>query len=121
MLNFEKALYENPDQDLNKLWWDTVEKYQLLHRPENRDAADWAAKPHFTIAPVYYHNYMLGELYAAMVREATADLQPGSPEYRDLFLNRIFKIGNVYQWEKFVKYSMGKEFSPEAFAKELGK
>jgi peptidyl-dipeptidase A len=25
MFNFEKALYENPDQDLNKLWWDMVE------------------------------------------------------------------------------------------------
>ncbi|MDR1384869.1 MAG: M2 family metallopeptidase [Planctomycetaceae bacterium] len=121
MLNFEKALYENPEQDLNKLWWDTVEKYQLLHRPENRDAADWAAKPHFTIAPVYYHNYMLGELYSAMIREAAADFSPGSKEYRDLFLNRIFKIGNVYPWQEFVRYSMGKEFSPAAFARELKK
>ena len=33
MLHFEKALYENPDQDLNKLWWDDVERYQLLQRP----------------------------------------------------------------------------------------
>src|SRR5439155_13892549 len=22
MLRFEKGMYENPDQDLNKLWWD---------------------------------------------------------------------------------------------------
>ena len=22
-------MYENPDQDLNKLWWDLVEKYQM--------------------------------------------------------------------------------------------
>ena len=33
MLRFEKAMYENPDQDLNKLWWDLVEKYQVLKRP----------------------------------------------------------------------------------------
>ena len=29
MLHFEKALYANPEQDLNKLWWDIVERYQL--------------------------------------------------------------------------------------------
>ncbi|MFY7952116.1 MAG: M2 family metallopeptidase, partial [Armatimonadaceae bacterium] len=33
MLRFEKGMYENPDQDLNKLWWDLVERYQLLKRP----------------------------------------------------------------------------------------
>ncbi|MFM7338612.1 MAG: peptidase M3, partial [Bacteroidota bacterium] len=29
MLRFEKAMYENPDQDLNSLWWSLVAKYQL--------------------------------------------------------------------------------------------
>ncbi len=119
MLNFEKALYENPDRDLNMLWWGLVEKYQMLKRPNGRDAADWASKPHFTIAPVYYHNYMLGELYSAMIREAAAGMKPGSDEYRDLFLNRVFKPGSTWPWPEFVRQSMGKEFSPEAFAREL--
>ena len=119
MLNFEKALYENPDQDLNALWWDIVEKYQMLKRPEGRDAGDWASKPHFTIAPVYYHNYMLGELYSAMIREAIAGLEPGSDEYRNVFVDRIFKPGSVDTWPEFVRKSMGKDFSPAAFAKEL--
>ncbi len=33
MLRFEKGMYEDPTQDLNKLWWDMVEKYQFLRRP----------------------------------------------------------------------------------------
>jgi peptidyl-dipeptidase A len=33
MLRFEKAMYEKPGQDLNKLWWDLVEKYQMQKRP----------------------------------------------------------------------------------------
>ena len=28
MLRFEKSMYENPEQDLNSLWWNLVEKYQ---------------------------------------------------------------------------------------------
>ena len=39
-------MYGNPDQDLNKLWWDLVEKYQEIRRPEGRDAPDYAAKIH---------------------------------------------------------------------------
>ena len=33
MYNFEKQLYTDPDQDLNNLWWDLVEKYQFVKRP----------------------------------------------------------------------------------------
>ena len=72
MYNFEKELYANPDQDLNKLWWDTVEEYQLVKRPAGRNAPDWAAKIHFSIAPCYYHNYMLGELLASQLNHYMA-------------------------------------------------
>src|SRR5213082_1932728 len=65
MLRFEKALYEDPDRDLNAAWWDLVEKYQLQKRPKNRNAPDYASKIHVVSAPAYYHNYMMGELFAA--------------------------------------------------------
>jgi peptidyl-dipeptidase A len=39
MFRFEKSMYENPDQDLNKLWWDLVEKYQMIKKPEGRNNA----------------------------------------------------------------------------------
>jgi peptidyl-dipeptidase A len=52
MLRFEKGLYENSKQDLNRLWWDLVEKFQILKRPENRDASDYASKIHIVVAPV---------------------------------------------------------------------
>jgi peptidyl-dipeptidase A len=34
MYRFEKALYNNPEQDLDTLWRDLVENYQGLVRPE---------------------------------------------------------------------------------------
>src|SRR5262249_51824171 len=37
MLRFEKGMYEDPNQDLNKLWWDLVEKYQKVRRPDGRN------------------------------------------------------------------------------------
>ena len=41
MFRFERELYRNPDQDLNRLWWDLVEKYQEIKRPEGRDEPDY--------------------------------------------------------------------------------
>ena len=43
VFNFEKQFYQNPDQDLNKLWWNLKKRYQLLNPPEGRNAPDWAS------------------------------------------------------------------------------
>lgn len=130
MLRFEKALYENPDQDLNKLWWDVVEKTQLLKRPPNRNEADWASKPHFAVAPVYYHNYMLGELFAAQLRATLARLDQqtgptsklsfnGKREFGRFLTEKIFRPGMRQPWPQFVKSSTGEELTAKHFAAEL--
>ncbi len=130
MLNFEKALYENPDQDLNKLWWDYVERLQLIERPSDRDAADWAAKPHFTIAPVYYHNYMLGELFAAQMRKTLAKMAGhqgptstlnfnGRKNFGEFLSKKVFFPGALLPWPEFVEKVTGKKLSPKAFAEEV--
>jgi len=130
MLYFEKALYENPDQDLNTLWWDMVERFQALKRPPGRNAPDWAAKIHFTIAPVYYHNYQLGELFAAQVRAALVKLAKhqgpaytlnynGNKDFGNYFKEKIFKPGMTYPWPEFVKQATGEPLTAKYFAEEV--
>ncbi len=120
MLHFEKALYENPEADLKTLWWDTVEKYQLLPRPEGRNAGDWASKPHFVIAPVYYHNYMLGELFAAQLRESLGErIKQDDPRVGRILTEKVFAPGARYPWAEFVRRATGQDLSPKAFSKEL--
>lgn len=118
MLHFEKALYEDPEQDLNGLWWDYKGRFQGLRRPPDRDLPDWAAKPHFTIAPVYYHNYMLGELFAAQVRHVLPDSvgQRGSGTF---LKEKVFQPGKSWPWPQFVKNATGEELTPEYFAAEV--
>ena len=76
MTNFERQLYADPDADLDTLWWDLVERFQLVRRPEGRHAPDWAAKIHLAAAPVYYQNYLYGELFASQLA-ATLDARAG--------------------------------------------
>jgi peptidyl-dipeptidase A len=132
MLNFEKALYENPDQDLNKLWWDMVERYQMLKRPANRNLADWASKPHFSVAPVYYHNYMLGELFAAQLRGTLAKMANhtgptsqlsfnGRKDFGTFLNDKVFKPGMIEKWPEFVEHAVGEPLTAKYFAQEVTK
>ena len=130
MLRFEKSMYENPEQDLNKLWWDLVEKYQLVTRPKHRDAPDYASKIHIVSAPVYYHNYMMGQLFASQVHHAIArdvynGADPGTVIYidnkavGDFMKKKIFEPGKTFDWRGLTKFATGSELSPKAFAEDF--
>ncbi|MEE8451732.1 MAG: M2 family metallopeptidase [Thermoguttaceae bacterium] len=130
MLYFEKSMYEDPRQDLNTLWWDMVERYQHVNRPESRDQPDWAAKPHFTIAPVYYHNYMLGELFACQLRHVMAGMADhegsaatlsfnGRKEFGTFLKEKVFAPGTSVPWPEFVENVTGEELTARHFAKEV--
>jgi peptidyl-dipeptidase A len=131
MLRFEKGMYADPQQNLNKLWWDLVEKYQLLKRPEGRDEPDFASKIHVVSAPAYYHNYMMGQLFACQVHRAIArDVlkadNPGQAFYTDnkqvgqFMRERVFAPGRSLSWNELTKHATGEELNPKAFAAEFG-
>ncbi|MBM4387764.1 MAG: M2 family metallopeptidase, partial [Deltaproteobacteria bacterium] len=144
MVNFEMAAYDNPDQDLNKLWWDLVEKFQHLRKPKDRNEPDWASKIHIASAPAYYHNYIMGELFASQLLTAIAaenlkkngasgvsslkDVpveeirkidfvdMPWTGEY---LKEKVFKPGASKDWREFVKSATGEYLSPEFYAKQF--
>ena len=130
MLRFEKAMYENPDADLNALWWDLVEKYQGLKRPVGRNSPDYATKIHIVSAPVYYHNYMMGELFASQVHHALCkDLFPGlSPNsviycgderVGKYFREKIFAKGRKLTWNELTRSATGRFLEPDSFAADF--
>jgi peptidyl-dipeptidase A len=130
MLRFEKSMYENPEHDLSKLWWDLVEKYQLVNRPPQRKAPDYASKIHIVSAPVYYHNYMMGELFASQVHHAIArDVMKGAPPATVIYVNnpavgafmkkRVFEPGRTLKWNDLTRHATGAELNPTAFAADF--
>ncbi|MBI4469885.1 MAG: M2 family metallopeptidase [Acidobacteria bacterium] len=130
MLRFEQGMYANPDQDLNKLWWDLVEKYQMIKRPEGRNAPDYASKIHIISAPCYYHNYMMGQLFAcqlhaAIARDALKGADPASCLYignKDVgrfMKDKVFGLGRSLSWKDLTRYATGEELNAKAFANEF--
>ena len=137
MYNFEKQLYADPDQDLNNLWWDLVEKYQLVKRPTGSVDAGWASKLHFTSAPCYYHNYMMGELLASQMHHyivhkvfklftgcLTADSDcdvsyVGEKILGDYLREKVLGPGALYSWNDMIKRATGEPLTPKYFVEQF--
>jgi peptidyl-dipeptidase A len=130
MVFFERALYENPDQDLNHLWRELKKRYQLENPPEQRDAPDWAAKIHFISSPVYYHNYLLGELFAAqllhhMGKNILNAENPdeidfvGLPQLGEYLRKNIFAPGASLRWDELIQRATGEPLNPQYFIESL--
>ena len=122
---FEKALYADPDQDLNRLWWDLVKKYQLVNCPEGRNEPDWATKIHIALYPCYYHNYQLGELFASqmhyyIINNITKsgdknDCYYGKPEVGSWMQEYVFNPGMKYGWDDMIERATGEKLTPKYY------
>ncbi|MBN2321770.1 MAG: M2 family metallopeptidase [Acidobacteria bacterium] len=130
MYRFEKSLYDNPEQDLNNLWWDLAEKYQMLKRPEDRNEPDWASKIHIALYPVYYHNYMMGELFASQLFYYISDNILKTDDYRKVtfighkevgnYLTRkVFEPGDTMHWNEMIERATGEKLTPKYYARQF--
>lgn len=122
MTHFERGLYADPDADHDTRWWDLVEEYQLLRRPNGRHAPDWASKIHVALAPVYYQNYLLGELVASQLQAHVVHHYGGivgRPEAGAFFQREIFAPGWKLRWDQLIETATGTPLSVDAFRTEL--
>ena len=130
MICFEREFYRNPDQDLNTLWWDLVERFQFLARPEGRNEPDWAAKIHIATAPVYYHNYLLGEIVASQLQHTIDfDVLKDAGGAKSGYVNekrvgeylreKVFKPGGSVHWNDLLVNATGEKLNPQYLANQL--
>jgi peptidyl-dipeptidase A len=130
MYRFEKAMYENPEQDLNAVWWDLVERYQMIRRPEGRNEPDWATKIHVATFPCYYHNYLLGELLASQLNHyITANIVKsddfryqsfyGNKEAGQYLTNKVFKPGARMYWNDMIENATGEKLTAKYYADQF--
>jgi len=120
MYHFEQALYAPDCEDLNRVWWGLVERYLYVDRPPGRDEPDWAAVIHVAVAPVYYHNYLLGELISAQLRTYLEAHVTQGPFYDKevagrYLLESFFGPGARKNWKDTVLRATGEPLNAERF------
>jgi peptidyl-dipeptidase A len=122
MTRFERELYRDPDQELGKLWWQLVERYQRVTPPAGARPDDWACKIHVALAPVYYHNYLLGEVTAsqlayALARETGAPSPAVEPAAAGQFLReRFMRPGASLRWDVLIAEATGEPLAIDHLA-----
>lgn len=121
-LYFEKALYEDPDQDLSRLWWDLSEKYLASARRE--DMAPWGRIIHYSTHPVYLQNYLLADMVCDQLWAyfETRGGVVGNAEVAAFMNEKVFRHGNAKDWETLLKEATGEPLNPKYYVRHrLGK
>jgi peptidyl-dipeptidase A len=129
VVHFERELYRDPDQDLNALWWKMAAAFQNITPPLRRALPDWASKIHFSSAPVYYQNYILGELTASQLETAIKrHLGKGGtnalsfvdkPAAGAFLKDQVFRHGASMDWQDTLKAATGELLNPDHFMRQF--
>ena len=80
--------------------------------------------------PVYYHNYMMGELFAsqlhhAIAREVYKGADPNTVIYAgdkavgDFMKKKVFEPGRTLTWNELTKHATGEMLNAKAFAADF--
>ncbi len=120
--HFERRLYADPDGDLDTAWWDLVERYQHVLRPDGRDGPDWAAKIHLAVVPVYYQNYLYGELFASQLESTLTARAGGFVDRREagrFLADAVFAPGASRRWDHLVRDATGEPLNAAHLAAHL--
>jgi len=119
IINFERELYKNPDQNPAELWAKMRGKY--LNRFEEADN-EWATIPHYLTHPGYYQNYFRATLMKAQIYNHLYKVLGNITENSKTaeYLNKnIFAIGASVDEYDLIRQLTGKEFGVDDFAKGL--
>ena len=121
LINFEKQMYEKPEQDLKKLWHDMKVKYQMRSENEELDNG-WATIPHFLSHPVYYQNYFRATLIKAQIYNKLVSELGNLTENKNTaqyLREKLFKYGKSKEENELIENLTGKKLSVDDFINSL--
>ena len=119
IIDFERELYKNPNQNPAKLWADLRLKYRNQnHAPNN----EWATIPHYLSHPGYYQNYFRASLMKAQIYNHLHKILGNITENTQTakYLNdNIFSKGATIEEYDLIKQLTGKDFSAKDYIQTL--
>lgn len=121
IINFEKEMYKNPEQNLGKLWHDMKCKYLGRNESEEIDN-EWATIPHYLSHPGYYQNYFRADLIKAqMYNYLTDKLGPITETQKTAeYLNQnLFSYGKSIEEDELIEKFTGQKLSADALCNSL--
>ncbi len=126
---FERALYENPDQDLSKLWWKLNQQYLGVKIPAYISKYDWASIRVTSLLTCNSQNQLLADIFAQQLRHALQKRFPekitnaccwaSNPQLGTFLRKNLFRYGNYLTWNELIKRATGEELTPDYYVEYL--
>ena len=119
VMDFEREIYNNPDQNPAELWVKMREKYLDIYTPADNE---WADMAHYLNRPGYYQNYFRATLMKAQIYNHLNKVLGNiteNPKTAEYLNKNIFSAGASVNEYDLIKQLTGKEFGADDFIKNL--
>lgn len=120
-INFEKEIYNNPNQDLGALWYKLENSLLKTNKPKIYDNA-WGSVPHYITHAGYYQNYLRGEVIANQIYEEAVKqngLLTQSKKTAKFFIDNIFQHGKNWTDNKIITSLTNQPINTEAICNRI--
>ncbi|MFB6342102.1 hypothetical protein ACE1ET_10275 [Saccharicrinis sp. FJH62] len=105
----EKEIIQDPDQDINKLFWALKKKYFYYDQPDIDKVPLWIQDTHIIHNSGIYQAY----IYAAAIGGMLLEEVKHNKKYGQWMTENIFRYGDSKCWRDIIKDATGQPFTPE--------
>jgi len=127
MAEFEREIYDNPNQNLDELWSRLNLKYLGIDYAFQKKAGFWAANKFATSLSCSTHNLILADVFAAQLQHTIEGhvLSENGGSYKDntgigeFLTAKLYRYGNLLSWEKLIENVTGEPLNTSYFVDYL--
>jgi peptidyl-dipeptidase A len=100
-IKFEKAIFDNPDQDFNELWWKLNKEYLCFDASKTDRLPEWISNQQIVDFSGLHVFYLYAIAFAAQLEAYYPDQQIGPIK------DKIMKYGDILSWDDLIKRATG--------------
>lgn len=124
----DQALYRNRIEnidDIHQLLWQT--NMEVLGEQPYARQPIWANTIHYTTHPIYFHNYLLGDLMCDMLkqvfqdREGVSDITDKPELFGRFILDQVIGVSGRYPFPELFRRISGEDISLKYLSQQLRK
>jgi hypothetical protein len=115
---FEFEAYENPDQDLSKLYATVQSRFLGV---EVKDGSNWAYDPFYSSGPIYLQSYVVAEMVGRQIHAATERRfgERWNAKTGDYLQKNFFSRGGLYSVTEMMQRGTGEALTPRYLIESL--
>lgn len=122
LIKFEKQMYENPKQDLNKLYFELEKELRFRNEPKTPEN-NWSNNITYITRPGYIQSYLVAKLMGSQIYNALRENLGGpisnNKNVSKFLQEKIFSKGASISNDNILKKITGKSLNVDAFLKRL--